>query len=92
MTTTERALLGYDEVLKEVNGGYDYHTRSYTFKPIYEGPRGAITTAAIRCCRECRKVISAMGGPGIRSVCPSCYGTLKLRDFAEGHTHTMLEK
>lgn len=85
-------LLGYEEQLKEVNGDYDYHSRSYVFSPIHEPRRGTITTAALRLCRECRGVISSMGGGGNRCVCPKCYEVLKLADFAEGHEHIILER
>lgn len=84
-------ILGYQEELLEVNGEYDYHSRSYHFTPIKETPRGAIATAAMMLCKECRTVIKSMGGGGTRCYCLKCYDALKLFDFAEGHTHTILE-
>lgn len=87
----ERKLLGYEENLLEVDGEYDYHSRSYQFSPVYEIPRGAIATAAVLMCRECRGAIRGMGGGSTRSVCLKCYPTVKLRDFAEGHSHTVNE-
>ena len=84
-----RKLLCYEEELLEVNGEYDYYSRSYQFSPVYESVRGMITTAAFRLCRECNTPISSMGGGGSRYVCLKCYPVLKLRDFAEGHTHTL---
>jgi hypothetical protein len=86
-----RPLLCYEEELLEVDGEYDYYSRSYKFSPVYESDtRGVILTAAFRMCRECHSAISSMGGGGARYVCLSCYPALKLKDFAEGHTHTML--
>ena len=84
-----RKLLGYDEELLEVNGEYDYYSRSYVFRPIYEVQRGAIATAAMRMCRECGSIISSMGGGGNRYVCLKCYPVLKVADFSEGHTHAV---
>jgi hypothetical protein len=83
-------ILGYTEELLIVDGGYDYHARSYIFEPIRHRNRGAIATAAFLVCRECHEAIRSMGGGGNRSLCPQCYGVLKLRDFAEGHTHTVI--
>jgi hypothetical protein len=88
---TEKKLLCYEEELLEVDGEYDYHSRSYQFRPVYESARGMISTAAIRVCRECHTPISAMGGGGNRYVCLTCYPVLKLRDFAEGHEHDVKE-
>lgn len=87
----ERKLLGYDENLLEVDGEYDYHSRSYQFSPIYEIQRGYIVTASMLMCRECRGIIRSMGGGSTRSVCLKCYPTVKLRDFAEGYTHNVAE-
>jgi hypothetical protein len=86
---TERALLCYEEELLEVDGEYDYHSRSYKFRPVYESGRGMFVTAAFRMCRECNAAISSMGGGGNRYVCLTCYPALKVADFAEGHTHAM---
>lgn len=83
------AVIGYEELLLEVDGEYDYYARSYHFRPINESKRGMMTTAAVRLCRKCNALISSMGGPGYRSYCPSCYDLLKLQDFAEGHQHTI---
>ena len=71
---------------------YDYYSRSYIFSPIKETPRGAITTASVMICDECGSIIKSMGGPGHRCYCSKCYESLKLFDFSEGHTHTILEK
>ena len=90
--TTNRTLLGYEEQLKLVDGEYDYQSRSYVFSPIYDPGPGSIVTAAFRVCRECRRVLSSMGGPGYRSYCPKCYEVLKLSDFAQGHEHIILER
>jgi hypothetical protein len=87
-----KELLCYEERLLEVDGEYDYHARSYQFSPVYESARGTVTTAALRMCRECNAIISSMGGGGNRYVCLKCYPVLKLRDFAEGHTHIIEEK
>lgn len=84
-----RKLLGYDERLLEKDGEFDYHSRSYIFDPVYEIERGYIATASFRLCRECKGVISSMGGPGHRSVCLKCYPVLKMRDFSEGHEHKL---
>jgi hypothetical protein len=84
---TQKKLIGYSERLLEVDGEYDYHSRSYQFDPIYETQRGFITTQAFRMCRECESVISSTGGPGYRSVCLKCYPVLKVKDFADGHQH-----
>jgi len=86
-----KELLCYDEQLLEVDGDYDYYSRSYQFRPVYESGRGMIATAALRMCRECNVIISSMGGGGNRYVCLKCYPVLKLRDFAEGHPHTIEE-
>lgn len=86
-----RKLLCYEEELLEVNGEYDYHSRSYRFSPVYESVRGMIATAAFRMCRECHTPISSMGGGGNRYVCLKCYPVLQLRDFTEGHTHELKE-
>lgn len=91
MTITTQPVLGYEEELKEVDGEYDYQSRSYVFSPIHEPKRGTITTAAVKLCRECRGVISSMGGGGNRYICPKCYQMLKLADFAQGHEHEILE-
>ncbi len=72
--------------------GYDWHSRSYVFKPIEESPRGAIATASMMLCDSCRRVIKSMGGPGHRCYCVNCYEQLKLTDFAEGHEHSIMEK
>lgn len=86
-----KKLIGYSEKPAEVNGCTDYHLRSYIFNPIYEIPEGYIATAAFRLCRECRGVISSMGGPGYRSVCLTCYPRLKIEDFSQGYDHTIIE-
>lgn len=86
-----RKILGYEERLLEVDGEYDYHSRSYIFDPIYEAGKGFIVTQAFRMCRECGTVISSTGGPGYRSVCLKCYPVLKLTDFNEGHIHETKE-
>lgn len=70
---------------------WDWHSRSYVFKPITETPRGMISTAAVMICDECRAIIKSMGGPGHRCYCLKCYESLKLFDFAEGHEHEILE-
>jgi hypothetical protein len=85
-----KELLCYDEELLEVDGEYDYYSRSYRFNPVYQSGPGMISTAAFRMCRECHASISSMGGGGNRYVCLSCYPTLKLKDFAEGHQHTIV--
>lgn len=85
-----KELLCYEERLLEVDGEYDYHSRSYQYSPVYESGRGMIATAAFRFCRECNATISSMGGGGNRYVCLKCYPVLKLRDFTEGHTHTIV--
>lgn len=87
----ERKLLGYEENLLEVDGEYDYHSRSYQFSPVYEIPRGAIATAALSLCRECRGIIRSMGGGSTRYVCLKCYPIVKTADFAEGHAHVIQE-
>ncbi len=71
---------------------YDYHSRSYVFRPIKETPRGAIVTASVMTCAACSKIIKSMGGPGHRCYCLSCYDQIKLVDFAEGHEHIVMEK
>lgn len=86
-----KELLCYDEEPLLVDGEYDYHSRSYRFSPVYQSDtRGFIMTAAFRMCRECGAAISSMGGGGNRYVCLKCYPVLKLRDFTEGHTHTIV--
>jgi hypothetical protein len=89
---TQRKILGYEERLLEVDGDYDYEGRSYSFDPIYESRPGYIVTQALRMCRVCGSVISSTGGPGYRSVCLQCYPTVKLADFAQGHTHKIEER
>lgn len=86
-------ILGYRENpnLKS-DGGYDYNTRSYVFRPILESKPGMIATAAVMMCQECRTIIKSMGGPGYRCYCVKCYDVLKLTDFAEGHKHEIVEK
>lgn len=86
-----KKLLCYEEELLEINGEYDYVSRSYQFRPVYESTRGMISTAAFRMCRECNTPISSMGGGGNRYVCLKCYPVLKLADFSGGHTHTISE-
>lgn len=86
-----RKLIGYEENLLEVDGEFDYTARSYSFSPIYENAPGMIATASMRMCRECRSVVSSMGGPGYRCVCLKCYPAVKLADFAQGHTHDIKE-
>ena len=80
-------ILGYTEELLEVNGEYDYESRSYKFSPVREIPRGAIATAALLMCRDCHTPLRSMGGGSHRALCLHCYDVLKLRDFAEGHEH-----
>jgi hypothetical protein len=87
-----KELLCYQEQLLIVDGEYDYHSRSYQFMPVYESGRGTVVTAAFRMCRECDATISSMGGGGNRYVCLKCYPVLKLRDFAEGHTHKLEDR
>ena len=87
----EQKLLGYEENLLKVNGEYDYHGRSYHFRPIYEIPRGAIATAAMSLCRECHGIIRSMGGGSTRYVCLKCYPAIKIADFAKGHVHVIQE-
>lgn len=84
-------ILGYDEQLLEVDGEYDYVSRSYVFNPIYEARKGYIVTQSIMMCRECSKIIKYTGGPGLRAICSACYPALKVRDFSEGHTHEVKE-
>lgn len=85
-------ILGYRENLPlKSDGGYDYERRSYIFRSIVETPRGAIVTASVMMCQECRAVIKSMGGPGYRCYCVNCYNALKIRDFAEGHEHIIEE-
>ena len=85
----QKKLLGYDERLVERDGEYDYVARSYIFDPIHETPKGFISTQSLMTCRECRGIIKYNGGPGMRSVCLDCYPAVKVRDFAEGHTHVV---
>ena len=70
---------------------YDWHSRSYVFKPITETPRGSIVTSAVMLCQDCNKIIKSMGGPGSRCYCLKCYEALKLFDFSEGHEHSIME-
>ena len=84
-------ILGYTEELLEVDGEYDYHSRSYIFEPVRDIRRGFIATAAILMCRDCHKPLRSMGGGDNRSLCLNCYDVLKLRDFAEGKTHTIFD-
>lgn len=69
---------------------YDWYSRSYVFEPITPTPRGAIVTAAVMTCIECKSMIKSMGGPGSRCYCVKCYEALKLFDFAQGHEHEII--
>lgn len=89
--TNENEILGYTEELLEVDGEYDYQARSYKFEPVRNLKRGMIATAAFLVCRDCHKPLRSMGGGGNRSLCLNCYDVLKLRDFAEGKTHTIFD-
>lgn len=85
-------ILGYREKPQRVPSddnetAYDWDTRSYMFDPIVPTKPGMISTAAMMLCQECRKTIKSMGGPGLRCYCVECYAILKIRDFAEGHSH-----
>lgn len=88
-------ILGYREDPKKLeDGDYDWYgnLRSYNFRVIEEHKRGTIATAAVMMCHECRAMIKSMGGPGHRCFCVKCYEALKVADFAEGNTHTIVEK
>ena len=41
--------------------------------PIYEVPRGSITTAAFILCSECNAAIRSMGGPLYGALCVPCH-------------------
>ena len=47
-----------------------------TFNPIVQ-PNGMIYTQAFITCRECDKMISAMGGPAWNSICLFCWNKLE---------------
>ena len=88
-------ILGYNEDPPKLeNGEYDWdrNIRSYVFRPIEESKPGMIATASMLLCGQCRTVIKSMGGPGYRSYCIKCYEATKVADFAQGHTHTIVEK
>lgn len=93
-----QTILGYSEDPLKVESeegddpGWDWNARSYIFRPIHETPRGAIATAAMMLCRDCSTVIKSMGGGGNRYYCVKCYEALKVIDFAEGHTHEIVER
>ena len=91
-----RLILGYSEdPYCNAEGEYDFgnHTvRTYKFRPIHETPRGAISTASVLLCGQCRSSIKSMGGPGWRSYCIKCYDVLKLTDFVQGHEHEIIER
>lgn len=87
-------ILGYSEdPFKPEHGDYEWESdqRSYTFRPIRESRRGVIATAAVLMCNHCGHFIKSMGGPGYRSYCMKCYEVTKVADFAQGHTHTIVE-
>ena len=44
----------------------------YTLEPIYETPRGAITTQAFVLCSSCGSAISGSGGPRYKALCLKC--------------------
>jgi hypothetical protein len=48
--------------------GYDKND-----KPIYEVPRGVITTAAFILCSNCGAAIRSNGGPRYGSLCVPCH-------------------
>ena len=89
-------ILGYRENPLKVDGkegddlGWDWHARSYIFRPIEESKPGMIATAAMMLCDSCRTVIKSMGGPGNRCYCVNCYEQLKIADFAQGHEHSIV--
>ena len=53
-------------------------------EPIYETPRGIITTAAFVLCGHCKAAIRSSGGPMHNALCPACYDLYKLNNFIEG--------
>ena len=87
-------ILGYSEdpyCNEEGEYDWDSDSRSYVFRPIRESKRGMIATAAVLMCGQCGHFIKSMGGPGYRSYCLKCYEATKVSDFAQGHTHNILD-
>ena len=48
----------------------------YTLEPIYETPRGHITTQAFVLCSSCGGAVSASGGPRYNALCLKCVDKL----------------
>ena len=48
----------------------------YTLEPIYETPRGMITTHAFVLCSSCGGAVSASGGPRYNALCLKCVDKL----------------
>ena len=48
----------------------------YTLEPIYEKPRGAITTHAFVLCSSCGGAVSASGVPRYNALCLKCVDKL----------------
>lgn len=48
----------------------------YTLEPIYETPKGYITTHAFILCSSCGSAISSSGGPRYNSLCLKCVDKL----------------
>lgn len=48
----------------------------YTLEPIYEKPRGEITTHAFVLCSSCGGAVSASGGPRYNALCLKCVDKL----------------
>lgn len=48
--------------------------------PIVQPSKGYIYTAAVIFCRNCKDVISGMGGPRYNSVCLKCADVLNVKD------------
>ena len=50
----------------------------YRLEPMYETPRGAMTTRAFVLCSSCRGVISTTRGPLDRCLCLKCIDKLNV--------------
>jgi hypothetical protein len=50
----------------------------YTLEPIYETPKGYITTHAFIMCSSCGSAISGSGGPKYNALCLKCIERLDL--------------
>ena len=75
---TARLLLHVFDLHLDLTVSDEQQILGYTLEPIYETPRGYITTHAFILCASCGSAISSSGGPKYNAVCLKCIEQLDL--------------